>query len=260
MLNRFRDFVKRLELPQEELEQEEVVYRIIDADLNTQEVTPAQYAIWRTQNDVTRRAVVGQDTVENVMVRTTFSIMPENRTYKPYGTSAYALPLFDPLLEYFQRYDTREQAEAGHRNALDRIRSKAAEAQAEEEISRAFSGTAAEVRETISAQLPNLFSVRRTDQEAVIRTPLLRPDGSFVEVAVASMESGFELTEFGSPTPRPGTATENTLLQALGVSVIDGALACSVDDSSELTQGIVRLAQAVAWATFDIHSSDTRSS
>ena len=93
MLNRFRDFVKRLELPQED----DVVYRIIDDNSNAVEVTQAQYAMWRMQHDVTKRAVVGEDTVENVMVRTTFSIMPEHRGYKPFGTSAFEIAFFDPL-------------------------------------------------------------------------------------------------------------------------------------------------------------------
>ena len=61
MLNRFRDFVKRLELPQGE--ERGIVYRIIDDEFNTLEVTAAQYGIWRMQNDVTKRAVVGQDMV-----------------------------------------------------------------------------------------------------------------------------------------------------------------------------------------------------
>ena len=93
MLNRFRDLVKRLELPEDE---RDVVYRIIDDNFNAVEVTAAQYANWRMQNDVTQKAVVGQDTVENVRVRTTFSIMPENRNYKPFGTSAFNLTSLDP--------------------------------------------------------------------------------------------------------------------------------------------------------------------
>ena len=246
MLNRFRDFVKRLELP----EQEEVVYRIIDNNFNTVEVTAAQYAIWRTQNDVTRRAVVGQDTVEDVMVRTTFSIMPENRAYKPYGTSAYALPLYDPLLEYFRRYDTWSEAENGHRDTLELIRHKADEARADEEISRAFAGTAAEIRETLSVQLPDLFSVRRTDDLAVIRTPLLRLDGSPVEVAVATAGSGYELTEFGSAQSPPEILQDGALLEALGVTKVDGVLTCTVDDVSQLSRGLLRLAQAISVAAF----------
>ena len=40
MLNRFRDLVKRLELPDDELD---TVYRIIDNNYQTVEVTAAQY-------------------------------------------------------------------------------------------------------------------------------------------------------------------------------------------------------------------------
>ncbi len=253
MLNRFRDFVKRLELPQEE----EVVYRIIDNDLNTIEVTAAQYAIWRTQNDVTRRAVVGQDIVEEAMVRTTFSIMPENRAYKPYGTSVYALPLYDPQLEYFQRYDTWAEAENGHRHTLELIRQKADEARADEEISRAFAGTAADVRETLSSQLPDLFSVRRTDDLAVIHTPLTRPDGSEIEVAVATIENGFELSEYGLAQSRLETLQDGALLEALGGTSGDGQLTCRVDDVSQLSLGLLRLLQAISIVTYTTSGNDS---
>ena len=248
--DRFRSLVKRLELPDEQQEQEEVVYRIIDNDLNTVEVTPAQYAIWRTQNDVSRRAVVGQDIVGDVMVRTTFSIMPENRDYKPYGTSAYALPLYDPLLDYFQRYDTWAAAEMGHRNTLDRIRNEAAESQAQaeadERISRVFSGTAAEVRENIAAQLHDLFPVRRTDDLTVIRTPLLRPDGSSIEVEVTTAGDGYELTEYGSERSGGGSLEGGALFGTLGVITVDGVLTCVVDEAGQLSSGVLRLAQAIS--------------
>ena len=248
MLNRFRDIVKRLELPQEEDAQQEVVYRIIDSDNHTVEVTPAQYAIWRTRNDATSRAVVGHDTVEDVMVRTTFSIMPENRAYKPYGTSAYSLPLYDPLLEYFHRYDTWEQARNGHRNVLDHIRRKAAQARADAETSRAFAGTAAEVEETLSAQLPALFSVRRAGDVAVVRTPLLRPDGSAIEISLATVDAGYELTEYASAQSWPESMQGGALLDALGVTTVDGLLTCTVDDAGQLARGLMGLAQAIAIA------------
>ena len=83
------------------------------------EVTAAQYGIWSLQNYVTKSAIVGQDTVEGVMLRTTFSIMPESRGYKPFGTSAYEVSSFEPLIQYSQRYDTWQEAEQGHRNTLE---------------------------------------------------------------------------------------------------------------------------------------------
>ena len=151
MLNRFRDFVKRLELPQGE--ERGIVYRIIDDEFNTLEVTAAQYGIWRMQNDVTKRAVVGQDMVEDVMVRTTFSIMPEHRGYKPFGTSAYGMPLYDPLTQYSQRYDTWGEAEQGHRNILERIRRDSATAREADRRAASLAGTAGAVRLAVSAGL-----------------------------------------------------------------------------------------------------------
>ena len=57
MLERFRTFVKRLELPSD---QDDLVYRIIDRERNAIEVTPSEYGNWRLRNDVTKLAVVGQ--------------------------------------------------------------------------------------------------------------------------------------------------------------------------------------------------------
>ena len=247
MMRNLRNLVKRLELPQEE---EEVVYQIIDDNLRTVEVTAAQYAIWRTQNDVAQRAVVGQDNVENVMVRTTFAIMPENRSYKPFGTSAYQLPLYDPVLEYSQRYDTWSEAENGHRNTVDRVLRMAAEARADVEIALAFAGTAAEVRETISEKLPDMFSVRRTDDVAVIETPLLRVDGSFIQVAVESKENGYLLTDFGNSLLLQGISQDHVIFETLGVASINGVLTATANDASELCREVVRLAQAVACHSF----------
>ena len=110
MLNRFRDLVKRLELPDDE---RDIVYRIIDNNYQTVEVTAAQYGNWRMQNDVVQKAIVGQDTVENVRVSTRFSIMPENRNYKPFGTSAFDMTSLDSLIgytRYTRRYDTWNDA------------------------------------------------------------------------------------------------------------------------------------------------------
>ena len=38
-------------------------------------------------------------------------VMPESKGYKPFGTSATHIALFEPLTEYSQRYDTWEEAE-----------------------------------------------------------------------------------------------------------------------------------------------------
>ncbi len=245
MLNRFRDFVKRLELPQET--GEDLVYRIVDDNFNTVEVTAAQYSLWRIQNDVTQRAIVGQDTVEDVTIRTTFSIMPEHRSYRPFGTSAYALPMYDPLLEYSQRYDTWREAESGHRDTLERIRRKAAETQADKEIAQYFTGTAAEVREAISEHLLNLFSVAPgPDNSALVRTPMLRADGTSVEVAVTADDGEFSLTEIGDVEQYAGTVMPASFLESLQVVLEDGTLSCKVGDSRQISRAVVALAQAIA--------------
>ena len=251
MLNRFRDLVKRLELPQEE-----VVYRIIDEEFNAVEVTAAQYGIWRMQNDVTKRAVVGQDTIGNVMVRTTFTIMPENRGYKPFGSSAYEMPQYDPLTQYSQRYDTWREAEQGHRGTLERIRRDNATARTSERRAEALAGTAGEVRLAITADLPAMFHVNvLSESEVTILTPLARADGTLVELSVSAGEHGFTLADASRPTLGDSGATLERLegrqvermTKALGVSVESGALVFKADDASELGRAIIGLAQAVAW-------------
>ena len=56
-------------------------------------------------------SVKGQDTVEDVMVRTTLWIMPEHRSYKPFGTSEYEMPHYDPLVQFSQRHGSWAEAE-----------------------------------------------------------------------------------------------------------------------------------------------------
>ena len=241
MLNRFRDFVKRLELPQEE--ESEVVYRIIDDDLKIVEVTAAQYGIWRLQNDVTKRAVVGQDTVESLMVRTTFSIMPENRGYKPFGTSAYEVSTFEPLIQYSQRYDTWQEAEQGHRNTLEQVRRDHATAVATERRAEALSGTAGAVRLAVSAGIPAMFQVRvHSDDQLDVQTPLVRSDGTFVVVTVSEAGEGFKLSGDASP----GSSGAGELCDMLGLAAEGDRVTCDVVDEAELPRGILRVAQAVA--------------
>ena len=241
MLNRFRDFVKRLELPQEE--EGDVVYRIIDDDMVAVEVTAAQYGIWRLQNDVTKRAIVGQDTVESVMVRTTFSIMPENRGYKPFGTSAYEVATFDPLPQYSQRYDTWQEAERGHRNTLEWIRRDHATALATERRAEALAGTAGAVRLAVSAGIPAMFEVRvHSDDHIDVQTPLIRSDGTFVVVTVTEAGDGFKLSGYVSP----GFSGAGELCGMLGLAAEGDNVACVVVDEAALPRGILSVAQAVA--------------
>ena len=253
MLDRLRNLVSRLELPPEE--QGDVVFRIIDSSLNTVEVTPAQYARWRMQHDVAQMAVVGHDIIESVTVRTTFSIMPENRSYKPFGTSAFDVSSWEPLLEHSRRYDTWEEAERGHRQTLERIRQSAVTARATDERAEALAGTAGEVRLAIAAGLPALFQVdEESENEVRVRTPLVREDGTSVELTVSADRSGFILAAAAEDSGPGSTAHESEeasrMLGALGVSAESEVLTSRTDDASELGGMIVRLAQAVAFLSY----------
>ena len=243
MLERFRNFAKRLELPEDQRSSITLVYRIIDDDHNAVEVSPAEYGRWRMQHDVTHRAVVGEDTVENVMVRTTFSIMPESRGYKPFGTSAYTVLYFDPLLQYSQRYDTWQEADQGHRNTLERIRRDFAAARAVDETAEALAGTAGEVRIAVSEGIPMLFQVHvHSDEEITVHTPLRRPNGSTIDVAITVDGDLFKLSSSASP----GAPGGNALSDALRVSVENGMVSSTVQGEDELPRAILRVAQAAA--------------
>ena len=239
MLDRFRDLVKRLELPQEDA----VVYRIIDDELNAVEVTQSQYTRWRLQHDVARRAVVGQDIVDDVMVRTTFSIMPENRGYKPFGTSAYGMTLYDALPQYSQRYDTWREAEAGHRQMVERIRHDNVKARTADDKAQALSGTAGAVRLAVTEGLPALFMVHvHSDDEVTVHTPMRRMDGAPINVAVSVADSGFRV----SASINAKAPVASALLTALDVKEEEGSVTYEVDGEEHLPQGIIRVAQAVA--------------
>ena len=239
MLNRFRDFVKRLELPQDD----DVVYRIIDDDFNAVEVTQSQYTRWRLQHDVARMAIVGEDTFENVRVRTTFSIMPENRNYKPFGTSAFDLTSLDPLAEYSRRYDTWQEAQEGHRHTLEQVRSNHAAALATQRRAEELSGTVGAVRLAITAGVPLMFEVSAHSNEHVdVQTPLINADGTFVAVTVSEAGHGFKLSGYaGTGFPRVAE-----LCEKLGLIAEGDSITCEVDDEAELPRGILRVAQAVA--------------
>ena len=256
MLNRFRDLMKRLELPDEE---RDIVYRIIDDNFNAVEVTKAQYAMWRMQNDVTQKAIVGLDIVEDIRVGTTFSIMPEKRNYKPFGTFAFDMTSLDPLVGFSSRYDTWREAERGHRETLDRIRREYARARATDQRAEALAGAAGEVRLAISADLPAMFKVEpRSESEVTVLTPLLRADGTSIELSVSASGAAFTLISSVEASAEDSVSTlENLkpeqverLCGALGVSAEPGALACRADDASQLGRAIVRLAQAVACVSY----------
>ena len=255
MLDRFRDFVKRLELPQED----DVVYRIIDDDGNAVEVSRSQFTRWRLQHDVAERAIVAEDSIEDVRIRTTFSIMPEDRTYKPFGTSAFNMSSLDPLLQYSRRYDTREEAERGHRQILEIIRRDSARARAVEERAEALAGVAGEVRLALSADLPALFQVNeRSENEVSVMTPLSRADGSTITLTVVATGAGFDLNAPIELTPNSSILTLgrlrseqiNRVCETLGVSLEEGHLTCRVEDVSKIGRAMMRLAEAVVCTTY----------
>ena len=243
MLDRFRSALQRLEPPPRN--DEDVVYRILDDNRRVAVVSPPLYLSWRMTQDLERSTIVGRDLVEDVSVRTTFSIMPEGRDYRPFGTSATHTVLLEPLTQYSQRYDTWEEAERGHQHVLSRVGRDLAEAQADREVARNFAGVAAEVRETLSEPMPDLFQVTRQGEAARVRTPLYRADGSPVVVEIVRSGTGFLLSKIVSSEWPRNTAPSQELLEILGVAPENGALACRVDNARQLGAALLRLGQAI---------------
>ncbi len=255
MLDRIRGFVKQLELPQGE--DENVVYRIIDNKRNAIEVTASQYAVWRMQYDVAKIAVVGQDTVGNVLVRTTFSIMPESRSYKPFGTSAFLLPDFDPVTQYSQRYDTWLQSDLGHRETVRLVTRELEESPDRNEDEDRRAEETEVVMYAVASGLPGLFVVEAgAEVGTLIRTPWVLPDGTHLEVVVEKEGDGFRLSS-SCISPGGGESRDaqrvNELCAGLGASYKDGSLSASAVDVLELPHAIATLAQAIACVSWLLH-------
>ena len=138
--------LQRLELPPKN--DDVVVHRILDDNRRVLEVSPSRYFSWRMRDDLVDSTIVASDFARDISVRTTFSVMPENRDYRPFGTSVTHTALFEPLVEYSQRYETWEEAERGHRDVVDRVGRDLDEAESDREIALSFVGLAAEVRES----------------------------------------------------------------------------------------------------------------
>ncbi len=266
MLDRFRSLVKRLELQPGD---ETVVYRIIDDDNNAVEVTPSEYARWRVQHDVAKRAIVGQDTVGDVIVRTTFSIMPENRGYKPFGTSAYLMPLYDPLTQYSRRYDTWQESELGHWETVYQVGEELKEARESANSDAAQREEVEFVRSALSSGVPGLFLAEPVPAATgtLLRTPLLLPDGAFVDLLIRKDGEGFVLTGFGDTldwldrqqaeigrTRAEGQERQPELLahvcEILEVSLVDGVLTGRANSASQLPRSVVALAQAIVCVSY----------
>ena len=244
MLDRIRGFVKQLELSQDD--DESIVYRIIDANRNAIEVTPAQYATWRVRNDVAKQAVVGQDNVGEFLVKTTFSIMPENRSYKPFGTSAYMMPDFDPVTTYSRRYDTWREAELGHYETVELLRQ---EQEVPDSDAEKQNKEVELVRRAFASGLPGLFQVEAgPGGGALVLVPWNLPDGSAVELIVVEDDLGFVLTWSRVAIPETEglqLRQVNAVCETLGVLPLNGELIKRAENAGQLLEAITVLTQAV---------------
>lgn len=244
MLDRIRGFVKQLELPQDE--DDAVVYRIIDGARNAVEVSAAQYATWRLRNDVAKLAVVGQDNVGDFLVRTTFSVMPENRSYKPFGTSAYKIPDFDPATAYSRRYDTWRDAELGHYETVELLRQEqefaASEAEKQNKVIEI-------VRRAFALGLPGLFQVEAAHEYGVlVRTPWVLLDGSPVDLIVVEADGSFSLSGTGPAVSGMEERRQQQVGEVcgtLGVTPVDGNLIIKAENAGKMLDSITLLMQAV---------------
>ena len=244
MLERIRGFVKQLELPQDE--DEAVVYRVIDDGRNAVEVSAAQYATWRLRNDVAKLAVVGQDNVGDFLVRTTFSVMPENRSYKPFGTSAYKIPDFDPATAYSRRYDTWREAELGHHETVELLRQEQEVADSEAEKQNKAIEI---VRRAFALGLPGLFQVEAAHEYGVlVRTPWVLLDGSAVDLIVVEADGSFSLSGSGpAVSGMEGRQQQQVgeVCGTLGVTPVDGSLIIKAENAGQMLESITLLMQAV---------------
>lgn len=244
MLDRIRGLVKQLELPREE--EADIVYRVIDDDRNAVEVGPAQYAMWRMTHDVAKLAVVGQDNIGDFLVRTTFAIMPENRSYKPFGTSAFRIPDFDPATTYSRRYDTWHEAELGHYETVELLRQE----QEVPESDTAKQNKVVEIaRRGFASSLPNLFQVGAAHEYgALVQTPWVLLDGSAVDLIVVEAEGSFLVNGAGPAVSEMEDLRQQQIrnvCETLDVTLVDGNLVIKAENAGDLLDAILLLTQAV---------------
>ena len=128
----------------------------------------------------------------------------------------------------------------------------------------ALAGAIGEVRLAISADLPALFQAeQRSGSEVSVLTPLIRADGTLIELLVTAGESEFIVTAPLDASPDGySPALENLqpetldlLCTAPGVSVESGTLTRREGDSSQLGRALIRVAQAVACLSYLAHGS-----
>ena len=88
-----------------------------------------------------------------------------------------------------------------------------------------------------------LFQVHvHSEVEITVHTPLRRPNGSAVDVAITVYGDLFKLS---SPVS-PGASGGDALSDALRVSVEGGTVSSTVHGEDELPRAILRVAQAAA--------------
>ena len=128
---------------------------------------------------------------------------------------------------------------------------------------------------SIGNSLPSLFEFSPGVSDGIhVRTPFLYPDGGFVDVFVVERDGGFTVTDFGDALGWLGTQSVTSrrsprqqfliddVCQTLGVELYRSQLVlCSVD-CVELSEAILRVAQAVVrlsdlWFTLRSQSLQT---
>jgi hypothetical protein len=115
----------------------------------------------------------------------------------------------------------------------------------------------AKIREALTDQLGALFECKPHRGFVRVRTPFLYPDGGLIDVFVRMRGGHFEVTDLGEAlgwlrlqtTPAQRSPKQRRLLQdvcmTLGVELFEGQLFLRGDDLAQLSDGVLRIGQAV---------------
>ncbi len=120
---------------------------------------------------------------------------------------------------------------------------------------------------TIGKTLPSYFECSLAPQEGVrVRTPLMYPDGSIVDVFVLERGNGYIVTDFGDamgwlrmqsvntqPSPQQNLVIKE-ICQTLGIDLHSGQLVLRPDVNDTLEETVLRVAQAVVRVSDVVHS------
>lgn len=101
---------------------------------------------------------------------------------------------------------------------------------------------------------------KEVPQGVRVRTPLLYPDGDYIDVFVVERDGKLEVTDFGealgwvqmqhnSEPLLPQHPLLNDLCQTLGVEFSQGQVLCRVQEETPLLDAIIAVAQAVSQIT-----------